>query len=101
MKLDENSLPEFLRELRNLLGNIKGVKGRITETFSLSYVLVVDSEEDKTAAETVANMLTEQAAKNHGIDLEIVPVTAAEMEEAAEKFKQYQQIAGSKGSFAV
>lgn len=99
MKLNENDLPEFMRELRHLLGNLKGVSGRITETFSLSYVLVVNNEEERSAVLQVANMLTEKAAQDHGIDLEIVPATVEEVEHAAELLKQHQ--AATKGSFVL
>ena len=80
---------EMAKELRQLLQQIKGVQG-FTETFSLSYVLAVDSEESKVKVQDVANVLTEQAVKNHGIDLEIIAVTQEEMQEAADKFREYQ-----------
>lgn len=98
MKLNESDIPEFMRELRNLLGNLRGVKN-LTETFALSYVLVVEKEEDKETVMTVANMLTEQAAKSHGIDLEIVPATAEELEQAAELLKRHQ--AETRGSIVL
>lgn len=98
MRLKEEELPEFMRELRNLLGSLKGVKG-LNETFSLSYVLMVEKEEDKDVVMKVANVLTEQAAQNHGIDLEIVPATETEMKEAAELLKQHQ--AATNGSFVL
>lgn len=97
MKLEENDLPEFVRELRKLLGSLKGYKG-LTETLSISYVVMVENEEAKENVLKVANLLTEQAAKNQGIDLEIVPATSEEMQEAAELYKAHQ---ASKGSFEL
>lgn len=98
MNLNENDLPEFMRELRKLLGSLKGAKG-LNETFSLSYVVMVEDEEAKDVVNKVANVLTEQAAQNHGIDLEIVPATVQEMQEAADLLMQHQ--AATKGSFVL
>lgn len=98
MKLNENEIPEFMRELRSLLGQIKVTKG-ISETFSLSYVVVVEKEEDKEVVEKIANVLTQQAAQNHSIDLEIVPATQDEITKATELLKEHQ--AGQNGSFAL
>ena len=98
MKLNENELPEFMQEMRTLLGSINGAKG-VSETFSLSYVVMVEKEEDKQTVEKIANMLTEQAAQKYAIDLEIVPATEAEMKEAAEKLKEFQ--ASKNGSFVL
>lgn len=98
MNLKEEELPEFIKEIRNLIGNIKGVKGRINETFSLSYVAVVDSEEDKKAVEEIANVLTQQATQ-YSIDLEIVPATEAEIMTAREELLAAQM--KNKGSFEV
>jgi uncharacterized protein YigA (DUF484 family) len=98
MKLDEKQLPEFMQEMRNLLGNIKGAKG-LNETFSLSYIVMVEDQESKENVEKIANLLTEQAAKEYAIDLEIAAATAEEMKEAAEKYKEYQ--ASKNGSFVL
>ena len=98
MNLNENDVPEFMRELRNLLGQIKGFKS-LSETFSLSYVVVVDSEETKENVIKIANLLTQQAAQQHGIDLEITPATLQELQEAADLLKQHQ--AATKGSFVL
>lgn len=89
MKLNENDIPDFIKEIRDLLGNLKGVKG-LGETFSLSYVLTVETEEDKNNITKVANMLTEHAAQNHGVDLEIVAATQEEVNQATELFKKWQ-----------
>jgi lipoate-protein ligase A len=98
MKLDEKQLPEFLEEMRNLLGNIKGAKG-LNETFSLSYIVVVEDQESKENVEKIGSLLTEQAAKSYGIDLEVGAATAEELKEAAEKYKEYQ--ASKNGSFVL
>jgi DNA-directed RNA polymerase subunit F len=98
MNLKEEELPEFIKEIRNLVGNIKGVKGRVSETFSLSYVAVVDEEEEKKAVEEIANVLTQQAAQ-YAIDLEIVPATESELKQAREELLAAQM--KSKGSFEV
>jgi hypothetical protein len=86
MQIKEDDIPDFVRELRGLLGSIKGFQN-LTETISLSYVVVVESEEHKEVVVQIANVLTEQAARNCGIDLEITPATQEELAEAAERYK--------------
>lgn len=98
MKLNENELPEFLKEMRNLLGNLKVCKG-LNETFSLSYVVVVEKEEDRAAVQQVANALTEQAAQKYAIDLQIEAATLEEVKQAQELYKEFQ--AGKQGSFVL
>lgn len=98
MNLSGQDLEAFLQELRNLLGQIKVTKGRISETFSLSYVCVVDKEEDKKEVEQVANILTQQASQ-FAIDLEIVAATEEEVKTAREELIQAQL--KKQGSFEV
>ncbi len=97
MKLKEDQIPEFIVEMRNLLSSLVGVK-TYAETVSFSYVLVVENEEQKENVVKVANVLTQQAAQNYGIDLEIVPATEAEVEQSKELFKMAQN---KKSSFEV
>lgn len=90
MKIKEDDIPEFIRDLRDLIGKIKGFQ-ELTETISLSYVVVVDSKENKEAVVQVGNILTEQAAKNCGIDLELVPATSDEIAEATNRYAAMMQ----------
>lgn len=96
--LNEKELPEFIQELRNLLGSIQGCNGRLNETLSLSYVVVVDTEEQKSAVEQIGNVLSQQAAK-YAIDLEVTPAMPEEIKEAREALLQIQL--KEKGSFEV
>lgn len=97
MELKSEEFTAFVQELRNLLGGIKGVKN-ISETFSLSYVCVVGSEEEKEPVEKVGNFLTEQATR-YGIDLEVCAATEEEVKKAREELVQMQL--KEKGSFEV
>lgn len=98
MKLNESELPDFLNEMRSLIGQIKVSKGFV-ETFSLSYVIMVESDSDRNQVLPVANLLTEQAAKNYGIDLQIEVATIDEVNKAKELYKEYQ--AEKNGSFVL
>lgn len=98
MNIEKEELPLFIQEMRDLLGNIKGCKGRINETLSLSYVVVVDTEEQKAGVELIANEMTKQAA-NYAIDLEITPALESEIKEAREALLEMQQ--KQQGSFEV
>lgn len=96
-EMDEKQLPEFIQELRNILGSIRGVKG-VNETLSLSYVCVVGKEEDKEAVDKIGNELTKQATQ-FAIDLQIESATEDEVKQAREEFLQFQM--KQKGSFEV
>jgi hypothetical protein len=98
MNIPTEDLPVFVQEMRDLLGSINGCKGRINETISLSYVVVVDTDEQKEGVEKIAEVLTTQAT-NYAIDLEIVPALQSEIDEAREALLQNQLRA--KGSFEV
>ncbi len=87
-----------VEEIRKLLGNLAGVKS-YTEILSLSYVLVVEKEEDKVGIAQVANALTEQATQ-YGIDLEIAAATEVELEAAKKQYEEYVNVkAKPKSSF--
>ncbi len=74
-----SQLAEMLEQLRQILGNIKGTKG-ISETFSLCYIVLVEDEAARANVDQVAGALLPQAA-GHGVELEIIATTQAELEE--------------------
>jgi uncharacterized protein YigA (DUF484 family) len=89
MNINEKDLPEFILELRKVLGSIKGVKG-MTEVVSFSYTIVAENQESADAINRVGSLLTEQAAKNQALDIEVVAVLEDDVKEASEAYKAYQ-----------
>jgi peptide subunit release factor 1 (eRF1) len=84
--------PAMAEELRQLLSQIDGVK-KISETLSLHYVTVVDSEDKKENVAKVADALSEQA-KQFGFTLEVIPVTQKELDELQNKLSTFQTSLG-------
>lgn len=71
---------QMTKELREILGKIRGVKS-VQESFAIEYLVLVDSEEDKQNATQVTNKLLEQAS-SHGLDLSFIVVTSDELDNA-------------------
>ncbi len=84
------NLGEMAQEIRNVLGSVSGCKGRLTESVSLSYVCVVDTEEQKEGIDKVGALLAQQAAK-FGIDLEVASALESEIEEARRNYQEYME----------
>lgn len=84
--------PAMADELKNLLSQIDGVK-KISETLSLHYVLVVDSEDKKENVLKVGETLSQQAS-NYGFTLEVLPVTQKELDEVKNQLSTFKVSTG-------
>jgi uncharacterized protein (DUF1697 family) len=76
-----DNFQEVLKELRTILSQIKGVKN-IGEDFTLNYLLLIDSEQNKADASKVTALLETQAKEKFGIALEILVLTKDEFDKA-------------------
>lgn len=74
---------EKVKELRTILGQIKGCKN-VQEGFSLNYVLTTENEEGKHNAEEVTSALANQC-ETQGLEIDFIVVTEEELEEVRKK----------------
>lgn len=81
-----DNFQEVLKELRTILSQIKGVKN-VGEDFSLNYLLLTGTEEEKKNAEKVTSLLEIQAKEKSNIDLTIYVLTEDEFQKAQNKSK--------------
>lgn len=83
-------IPSMADELRDLISQVKGVKG-ISESFTVHYVTLVDSQESKENVRKVAQALSSQA-KKFGFDLDIVAATQEEIDESKRRFATFSSV---------
>lgn len=79
-----DNFQEVLKELRTILSQVKGVQN-IGEDFTLNYLVLVDSEENKADAVKVTSLLELQAKEKFSIGLDILVLTKEEFEKAQAK----------------
>lgn len=84
--------PAMANELKQLISQIDGVT-KLSETLSLHYVAVVDSEEKKENVIKVGEELSSQA-KQYGFTIEVIPVTQKELDELQNKLSTFQTSLG-------
>lgn len=83
----EKEVPEIAEELNSLLSQIKGVT-KVSEELTLSYIVQISDEENRSDVEKVGLVLAEQA-KGYGFTLEVIPVTEEEVQLAKQKLEEH------------
>jgi len=84
--MDSNT-HEIVKELTSIFSQIGGVK-KVSENLTLTYVVVVADEDSKQNVEKVGSLLSQQA-KKYGFELEVVPATEEEIQQAKDKASEY------------